>query len=242
MQCNSALHFVCPECYLKLGRSNCPSCRDNIIFHNKLLERNLKEIIKECPYSECKRQLFEWDLETHSTDCTFGPSKCFFCEAIVNSDEYRDHLVTECDGLEWIARDRVETKGSLGLLSHMRWKSKGFKIEDSQQIQSNFAILWNNMILMARREECRWIVAVLADTPMQLDTYFKYFSSKVYEIQTIVVINSIRTCKELPAVKDLAYLPVDSSKFEFVVCELKEDEDQLSISRCPKNSAAKQVF
>jgi hypothetical protein len=58
-QCNGGLHFVCPNCCAKLSSDSCPSCRDNTLSNNKLLERDLSEYLVECPYFLCKKTVFQ---------------------------------------------------------------------------------------------------------------------------------------------------------------------------------------
>lgn len=42
IQCSNANHFVCIECITKCKR-NCPQCGTSKVFHNKLLEKHIKD-------------------------------------------------------------------------------------------------------------------------------------------------------------------------------------------------------
>lgn len=225
-QCNSALHFVCPACLAKLKSDSCPSCRDNNLFKNKLLERNLKEYLIDCPHYLCKKSIFKWELMNHVDTCIYAESKCFFCEIIVKPEEFKNHLTTQCEEVEWAERSNKETKGSLGLLSHLSWQCNGFKITNADQLHSNFVVILNKMLLMARREQDKWIIVVISPITIQVDSYFKCFGSKVYEIQSIVTINSFETCKELPELEDMPCIPLDIRKVEFVQSAVENGNDE----------------
>ena len=64
-----------------------------------MLERDLSEYLMDCPHSSCYRQAFEWDLPLHTEYCIHSPSKCFFCEEMVESGDLVNHLKQKCGGL-----------------------------------------------------------------------------------------------------------------------------------------------
>ena len=72
---------------------------------------------------------------------------------------------------------------------------------------------------------------IISPTDIQVDSYFKCFYSKKHEIQSIVTINSFQTCKELPVLEEMACLPTDIRKFEFVQfpVEIGNEEDLESL-------------
>ena len=110
-QCNSAFHFICPLCYSKLHSDRCPCCRDNNLFKNVLLERHLKDHLMNCPHELCKKSIFTWNLANHTESCIYAASSCFFCESTVKPEEFKQHLTTQCEALEYAERGSIETKG-----------------------------------------------------------------------------------------------------------------------------------
>jgi hypothetical protein len=230
-QCNGGLHFVCPSCYAKLSSDSCPSCRDNTLFNNKLLERDLTEYLVECPHLLCKKTVFEWDLVNHTDTCIYAASKCFFCGQIVNPEDFKSHIITQCERLDWVERNDRGTKGSLVLLSHLRWQCNGFKLINAHQLQSDFAVILNEMMLFAKREQDKWLLVVISPNATRVDAYFKHAVSKVCEIQSIVTIKSFRTCKELPSLEEMASFQDDLRTVEFVQSSVdREDEDSASLA------------
>ena len=171
--------------------------RDNKLFQNKMLERDLSENLMDCPHSSCYRQAFEWDLPLHTEYCIHSPSKCFFCEAMVESGDTINHLKHKCVGLEWIHKSEQDMKGSIELIRCLKSSSKtGMKINLSE-IQSSFAIILYNLVFMFKKG-VEWTIAILEpNKEIQIDIYYTHFKSKVYEFQAILVCNSVKTLKYL---------------------------------------------
>ena len=42
----------------------------------------------------------------------------------VKAEELKHHITTQCEELEWAEKNNKETKGSLGLLSHLIWQKQ----------------------------------------------------------------------------------------------------------------------
>jgi hypothetical protein len=189
-QCNSSIHFVCPECISEMKSMKCPSCIENTLFHNKMLEKQLGEYLDECPNSLCSVRHFKWESSQHYEDCTYSPSKCFFCSSIVDSDKVKSHLTnhTECNNVQFARKDQEGLSGSLTLLEHFHWINNGFIVK-LENVQSNLVVIWNELILMLKKEVDNWRVAVIDSSKdyFQVDGYFKPYESGIYEIQTILV-------------------------------------------------------
>ncbi|KAJ8329460.1 hypothetical protein O5D80_002294 [Batrachochytrium dendrobatidis] len=148
---------------------------------------------------------------------------------MVKPEDFKSHIITKCELLEWAEKNNRETKGSLALLSHLRWNSNRVKIINTHKLQSNFVVILNEMILLGKRYEDKWTMVVLSPNSMRVDAYSKYPSNKVFELQSILTINSFRTCKELPALEDLAAIQQNVRKTEFVQSSFdREDEDSKS--------------
>jgi hypothetical protein len=135
----------------------------------------------------------------------------------VTPEEFKQHLTTECDALEYAERGCKETKGSLDLLTHLRWYSNGFQVSNSNQLKSSFAVILDEILFLARRKQDKWTLAVISPSPIQMNAYFKHFS-KVYGIQTLVKMNSYLTCKQLHDVNEMAHFPLDISKVDYIQC------------------------
>ncbi|KAK5670968.1 hypothetical protein QVD99_002739 [Batrachochytrium dendrobatidis] len=110
---------------------------------------------------------------------------------MVKPEDFKSHIITKCELLEWAEKNNRETKG--------------------------------------KRYEDKWTMVVLSPNSMRVDAYSKYPSNKVFELQSILTINSFRTCKELPALEDLAAIQQNVRKTEFVQSSFdREDEDSKS--------------
>ena len=48
LQCPYSHHFVCYTCFTKSKR-NCPVCITSKLYHNKLLEKSIKDQMVPCP-------------------------------------------------------------------------------------------------------------------------------------------------------------------------------------------------
>ena len=55
-----------------------------------------------------------------------------------------------------------------------------------------------------------------------MTAYFKHFS-KLYDIQTLVKMNSYLTCKELHDLDEMAHFPLDISKVDFIKFTVDDD-------------------
>lgn len=122
--------------------------------------------------------------------CIYAPSKCLFCESLVKPEELKSHLTTECERLEWAERSSKETKGSVGLLSHIEWYGNAFKLVNVDEIEFSFVVILDDiLVMMIKLEQQAWRVLVVSPNPMQLDCYFKQFGSTIYETQTILTLN-----------------------------------------------------
>ncbi|KAJ8327676.1 hypothetical protein BDV3_003045 [Batrachochytrium dendrobatidis] len=110
---------------------------------------------------------------------------------MVKPEDFKSHIITKCELLEWAEKNNRETKG--------------------------------------KRYEDKCTMVVLSPNSMRVDAYSKYPSNKVFELQSILTINSFRTCKELPALEDLAAIQQNVRKTEFVQSSFdREDEDSKS--------------
>lgn len=225
-QCNGGLHFVCPCCSSKLKSDSCPSCRENTLFKNILLERDLCQYLPECPHSLCTNTLFEWDLINHVEACVYAASKCYL---MLKPEDFKNHLTMECEGLKWAEKNNQETKGSVQLLSHLRWNTNGFKVINLHKLASDFVVFLNEAMFLVKRSEENWTIVVLSANSMRIDAYFKYPSNKVFERQAILTMNSFRTCKEFPEPQDMVAIPHNVRKIEFMQSVFDpEDEDSTS--------------
>ena len=64
IQCQNANHFVCFGCIIKCNR-NCPQCRTSKVFHNKQLEKHIKDQMVNCSNEACPKLLFDWAVQEH---------------------------------------------------------------------------------------------------------------------------------------------------------------------------------
>ncbi|OAJ41899.1 hypothetical protein BDEG_25429 [Batrachochytrium dendrobatidis JEL423] len=121
---------------------------------------------------------------------------------LVNPEDFKNHITTQCERLDWVERNDKEPK-----------------------------VILNEMVLLAIRVQDKWLLVVISPSSIRVDAYFKHAISKVYEVQTIVSIKSFKTCKELPYSEKMASLPVDLRSVEFVQSSVNsEDEDSASLA------------
>ncbi len=65
-------------CMLKYSR-NCPMCKVSRVYHNVLLEKQLKNQMVKCGNEGCKRQLFQWSKDEHQSECPHTKTPCPCC-------------------------------------------------------------------------------------------------------------------------------------------------------------------
>src|SRR4051812_34388787 len=83
IQCQNANHFVCFGCIAKCKR-NCPQCRTSKVFHNKQLEKHIKDQMVNCCNEGCPSVLFDWALQEHLELCPYKQYKCTICDEQVS--------------------------------------------------------------------------------------------------------------------------------------------------------------
>ena len=229
IQCNAANHFVCNLCYNKLPTDNCPCCRSLKLFNNIQLEQMLSEYLTDCSFSMCSSKVFNWELDEHLRDCRHAPTKCFFCEALVESNQLISHLKENCLDLV-VCRDANNTTGSLTLFQHfdVSRKRNAVKIE-LNKIPTSFAFIIIDLVICFRKDD-NWKLAVVGSPKYEIDFYIKGKKSKSFQDQTILTINAVETLKELPHLDELATISLDQAKIEFVVGENDDSASFASLS------------
>jgi hypothetical protein len=79
---------VCFSCIMKCKRS-CPQCRTSKLFHNKQLEKHIKDQMVNCSYEGCQKMLFKWAVQEHIEMCSY---KCKFCDEFISMQSLNKHI------------------------------------------------------------------------------------------------------------------------------------------------------
>ena len=118
IQCQNANHFECFECIIKCKR-NCPQCRTSKVFHNKQLEKLVKDQMVKCSNEGCPKMLFDWVIQEHLEVCPYQKYKCTFCDDEVSVQSLNKHFKTTCT-VNWMEQTKNDHSGSLSyvLLLH----------------------------------------------------------------------------------------------------------------------------
>ena len=84
----------------------------------------------------------------------------------------------------------------------------------------------NDAIVICSLVENGWRVAVINNSSVQVDIYFKSEKNRIYESETIVTVNSFKTLREaFTDITELPIIPKGVNIFKFEV----DDDDNISI-------------
>ena len=144
LQFHNALHFVCLTCFKKCHRKGyCAQCQTSRIFHNKFLERTIRQQMRVCINEGCTLILFPWD-EEHENDCRFKLLKCQFCGDKVSKASIKEHFKKECQ-ITWVTEGEPNN-GSSSMSEYCRNSSKGFQIK-MDAMKKSFVVLQNDQVI-----------------------------------------------------------------------------------------------
>ena len=102
IQCTQGLHFVCRNCFDKIG-NHCPACKTNRLFRNRLLEKELVKVMSNCTNFGCSEKLFPWLIDRHIEKCPYTKSKCFYCEDLISLNSIVDHIKSDgCNDTNYV--------------------------------------------------------------------------------------------------------------------------------------------
>ena len=120
IQCQNGTHFICFDCLRKCSKKSC-LCSGRL-YHNKFLERLIKDQMVSCLNKDCPILSFKWAIDEHKRDCIFNEFDCRYCSKQISIPLQVKHFQTECS-LLWISDSLDE--GSDILLEHIRDSSRG---------------------------------------------------------------------------------------------------------------------
>ena len=73
-------HMLCDDCHKKILEKKCPTCRsDNWTGHHTLLplmKKILSALPKQCPFTECEKQLKDSERDEHMKNCEYRLFDC----------------------------------------------------------------------------------------------------------------------------------------------------------------------
>ena len=157
LQCHNALHFVCLTCFQKCHRKGyCAQCQTSRLFHNKFLERTIRQQMRECKNEGCTLLLFLWDNE-HENDCRFKLSKCQFCDGMISKASIKQHFKEDCQ-VAWIS-ESDPNKGSSSMTEYCRKSSKGFQIE-MDSIKKSFVVIRRDQVITFKRNDSDYDIEI----------------------------------------------------------------------------------
>ncbi|KAJ3322695.1 hypothetical protein HDV06_002746 [Boothiomyces sp. JEL0866] len=158
---------------LKYSR-DCPMCKVSRVYHNLLLEKQLKNQMVKCGNEGCKRQLFQWSKDEHQSECPYTKASCPCCGEEITMKSMNNHLKTGCKIL-WV--EHAGDTCSAGLQGHFRLNRDGYKF-DIQDIKKSFAVIWHRVTTLVERRESDWQIRVFSHNDSTDDVDVNYWFPK----------------------------------------------------------------
>ena len=211
LQCLNAPHFVCLTCVKKSRRKAiCPLCRTARLYHNKFLEKTVKDQMIACPNVGCPRILFTWDVE-HVEECPYKPMDCQFCDEKVSKATMKEHY-TSCS-IPWINEHDVKD-GSEVLVCCSKKGRRGIEIE-LDSIKTSFVVIRSEQLLIFKRNtvEFEVIVINLGENTTATDlTYWLPSESETYEKYNTISISKVDDSSRPKIPIEAIDIQIDKSK------------------------------
>ena len=167
-----------------------PLCRTARLYHNKFLEKTVKDQMIACPNEGCPRLLFKWDVD-HRQECPYKPMDCQFCDEKVSKATMKEHY-RECS-LPWISEHDVKD-GSEVLVTCSKRGKRGIEIE-LDSIKTSFVVIRSEQLLIFKRNTSNYEVIVInlgenISSSTEL-TYWLPSESESFKIYTSISIRKV---------------------------------------------------
>ena len=202
IQCSNAAHFVCLSCLKQCRRKgSCPLCQTAKVFHNKFLEKTIKNQMKECSHEGCQKLIFPWD-DYHEQQCYYKPIPCPFCVDKISKASIKEHL-KEC--VPWIDVSNPK-EGSYCVTDASELLKRGLNIE-LESIKKSFVVLRNNQIIVFKRNEMEYELSFinLSTEFVSLDlTYWLVQDSRAFDKYSTISLRKDSSEEEFKATKQRA--------------------------------------
>ena len=194
IQCQNGTHFICFDCLRKCSKKSC-HCSGRL-YHNKFLERLIKDQLIACHNQKCPIMSFKWDIDEHRKDCIFNEFDCRYCLKLISIPLQVKHFQTECNML-WISDSFDE--GSDILIEHIRDSSRGQFIS-MNKVPSSFSILSKDIITIFNRNTNEWSIDIIilnenSDNIIEL-TYWMPITNNSFDSNTRITINPSKILNE----------------------------------------------
>ena len=220
LQCQYSHHFVCFNCCSKSKR-NCPVCITSKLYHNKLMEKSIKDQMVPCPSEECPAMMFNWSIDELLHNCKYKKYKCDYCDDLISMESLDDHLINDCS-VEWISSNLIHTNGSIELESYYIQKVDGYQF-DLIDIKYSFVVMFFNYTLLFTRQDLTgWIVRVLNNFLKETNSIEITYSlpslpstNNNYHTSTVV---TIQPEQSLENTVSLPEIPIETMLLEFKIC------------------------
>ena len=236
IQCSNANHFVCFDCIIINRNRNCPQCRTSKVFHNRLLEKYIKEQMVPCTNDGCLKTLFDWAVQEHDKICPFKQYKCNFCNDQISMESLNKHIKTGCK-VDWVDFTRSDILCSLELdvESFCEKSSRGDYYIDLTILKDSLVFFYNEFVVFLLRNEMRWIVQALSHKKngskrMEI-TYWLPKQSDKYEIHTTIKIEPEHILDTVE--KSEPEIPLEAVEMKFQVAYSTTDDDVSSEESFP---------
>jgi hypothetical protein len=186
---------------------NCPICQVSKVFHNVLLEKQLKNQMVKCNNEGCKKQLFHWNKDEHLLYCPHTKVPCPCCDEEITIKSMNNHFKTSCKVL-WLEHGRDGNISSEGLQPYFRLSQEGYKF-DVQDIRKSFLVIWHKITTIFERIESGnyWQIRVFSQKHSTDDVDISYWYPKETDsydrkiklsIKPLLTINEKATFPRIP--------------------------------------------
>ena len=220
IQCQNANHFVCFGCIMKCKRS-CPQCRTSKVFHNKQLEKHIKDQMVNCSYEGCQKMLFQWAVQEHIEMCPYKQYKCKFCDEFISMQSLNKHIKTTCT-VNWMEQTKDDHSASLALAPYHTSSARGYYFE-LKEIKKSFVVLYFQYVLIFLRQDSKWLVTVLNHKKETKNIEITYWLPKISDKFDVFSTLQIQPTYSLDQVEQLPEIPIEAVDIEFEI--LTEDND-----------------
>jgi len=156
-------------------KGNCPLSHTAKVFHNKFLEKTIKQQMKPCPHEGCQNLIFPWD-DGHEI---YKPIPCPFCVEQISKASIKEHL-KEC--VPWIDESNPK-EVSYCVTDASELSKRGLNIE-LESIKKSFVVIRHNQIIIFKRNEMEYEVSLinLSNEFVPLDlTYWLVQDSRAFD-------------------------------------------------------------
>ena len=212
IQCQNGTHFICFNCLRKCSKKSC-HCSGRL-YHNKFLERLIKDEMVACHNEKCPIFSFKWAIDEHRTDFIFNEFDCRYCSKQISIPLQVKHFQTECHIL-WISDSF--NKGSGILLEHIRDSSRG-QLISLNNVPSSFSILSKVVVTVFNKKEDHWSIDIIilnenSDNIIEL-TYWMPITNSSFDSNTRITINPNKILNEEPL---SITIPIESIELQYEV-------------------------